>query len=344
MSNIISKIILSPYYLTLYLRNKLYDNGRFKSYSFDIPVICVGNVTIGGTGKTPMAELIVRILSENKRVAVISRGYKRKSRGFRIVNVDDTAKKSGDEPLQIKRKFPDVIVAVDKNRKRAIEHLLSLPAETRPEVIILDDAFQHRSITPSKSIVLIDYNRPIFKDSLVPFGKLRDIPSEIKRAQAVVITKSPEFLDEWEREKMKQLTRVRNSQKLFFAKVKYDGPQPVFKEYGDNRYIYSKEVALYSGIANDKPLRIFLIGRYEKIHHVQYGDHHNFSRMNIYHIMRYAKAHPAALILTTEKDAQRLLHSKYIPKELKVRLFYIPIETEFLTPEEDVQFKKYLTE
>ncbi|MBO4767956.1 MAG: tetraacyldisaccharide 4'-kinase, partial [Bacteroidales bacterium] len=215
----ISKVLLFPYYLTLKIRNKLYDSGRKATYSFDTPVICIGNVTVGGTGKTPMAEYAVRVYLERYRVAVLSMGYKRRSKGFVVVGVDDTADQVGDEPLQIKRKFPNITVAVDRNRKRGIDNLLSLA--DRPEVIILDDGFQRREILPRKTVFLVDYNRPIFKDELLPIGRLRDLPDQIRRARAVVITKCPEYTDEWECEKLRKLTRVKPDQELFFSKVKY---------------------------------------------------------------------------------------------------------------------------
>ncbi|MBQ7575356.1 MAG: tetraacyldisaccharide 4'-kinase, partial [Bacteroidales bacterium] len=154
----ISKVLLFPYYLTLKIRNSLYDSGRKATYSFDVPIICIGNVTVGGTGKTPMTEYAVRVYSEKYRVAVLSMGYKRRSKGFVVVGVNDSAEQVGDEPLQIKRKFPNITVAVDRNRKRGIDNLLSLA--DRPEVIILDDGFQRREIVPRKTVFLVDYNRP----------------------------------------------------------------------------------------------------------------------------------------------------------------------------------------
>ncbi|MDD3201681.1 MAG: tetraacyldisaccharide 4'-kinase [Bacteroidales bacterium] len=342
MSLLLSKIFLAPYYLTLKVRNSLYDNGTFTSTHYDIPIICVGNVTAGGTGKTPMTEYIAKYLSREKRVAVLSRGYKRKRRGYIVVDENDNAKMVGDEPLQIKRKFPEVTVAVCKNRNYAINRLLALSENERPEVIILDDALQHRSVSPSKTIALISYNRPVFKDNLLPIGKLRDLPNQIRRAQTIVITKSPGELDQWEREKAELVNKVRKDQLLLFSTINYLLPQPVFKDSGNARYIYSKEVVLLTGIAENKPLINYLIGSYDTIHTISLGDHHNFTRSDIRNLRHISRKYSRALLLTTEKDAQRLQGNRFVSDELKQKLFYLPIEIQFLTPEEDAQFRQFI--
>lgn len=340
----ISKYLLFPYYFALKIRNQMYDTGKFQSQSFDVPVINVGNVTVGGTGKTPMTEFLIKELSKNYKVAVLSRGYRRNGKEFILVNEEDSSKKVGDEPLQIKRKFPDVIVAVDPNRIRAISQLMSLPKDARPEVIILDDGLQYRKLSAQKNIAMINYNRPIFKDELIPLGRLRDLPEQIRRAQAIVITKSPEYLDEWEREKVRVLTRSRHTQLFYFSKLKYTTPKPVFPESGDPRYIYSKEVYLFAGVADDKHLVLYLSAQYDRISHRSFGDHHRYNRLDIRRINNYAKKHPRTFLLTTEKDAQRLLGNKYLSDEVKVRLFYIPIEMEFLTKEETENFMIFVKE
>ena len=337
-----SKVILFPYYLTLKIRNRLYDKGIFKSYQFDVPVISIGNITAGGTGKTPTTELVVRLLKSQHKVAVLSRGYKRKTRGFRIVDTDATTREVGDEPLQMRKKYEDVIVAVDANRKRGITQLLSLPQEIRPEVIVLDDAFQHRKVRPLKNILLIDYNRPLFKDNLLPIGRLRDLPEQIRRADAIIVTKSPEHLDEWERDIIKKANRINDDCPCFFARIKYCPIEPIFAELGDKRYIYSKEVGLFTGIANIKPLLMHLSDIYEQITQTTYRDHHEFTRSNIRDIEYFARSNPRALLLTTEKDAHRLVSNRHISSELKKRLFYIPIETEFLTNEESHRFRNFI--
>lgn len=338
----ISRIVLFPYYLTLKIRNRLYDKGRIAGVTHGVPVLSVGNVTAGGTGKTPMVEYLAALLQGSHRVAVLSRGYKRKSKGFHLVDVDDTAAQAGDEPLQIKRKFPDVLVAVDKDRNHGVEQLLALPEDRRPEVVLLDDGFQYRRLKPSLDIVLVDYSRPVFQDNLLPIGSLRDLPEQIGRADAVVVTKCPLGLDEWDRTQYRQQLHLRAEQPLFFASLKYADPAPVFRWEGDKRYIYSKEVYLFTGVADDRPIRAHLVDRYERIDHKSFGDHHRFSRGDIRRLRAYARRHPQALLLTTEKDAQRLLHCSRLDEEVRRRLFYLPVEHVFLTWDEMVAFESFI--
>lgn len=334
----ISSIAVFPYWLALRIRNARYDSGKKKSVTHPVPVISVGNITVGGTGKTPMTEYLVNLLQGSCRLAVLSRGYKRCSKGFHLVTEDDTADVAGDEPLQIKRKFPHILVAVDKDRNHGVEQLLALPEAERPQLVLLDDGFQYRKLKPATNLVLVDYNRPIFKDNLLPFGRLRDLPEQIRRADVVVMTKCPRYLDEWERGKLRQLTRLRPEQPLFFATVKYGDPLPVFRWEADKRYIYSKDVFLFSGVADDRPLRVQLTDRYEHIAHKRFGDHHRFTRADLHLLLREVRHNPRALLLTTEKDAQRLLHCEKLDPEVRRRLFYLPIETEFLSWEEGEAF------
>lgn len=338
----ISSVFLFPYWLVLKTRHFLFDRGKLKSVRHEVPVISVGNITAGGTGKTPMTEYLVDHLQGNRRVAVLSRGYKRKGKGFHIVEADDTYDIAGDEPLQIKRKFPEVIVAVDKDRNHGVRQLLALPEEQRPDLVILDDGFQYRRLKPALDIVLVDYNRPVFKDNLLPIGRLRDLPEQIRRAGIVVVTKSPRFLDEWERTTMRQQTRLRPEQPLFFATLKYGEALPVFRWEADKRYIYSKEVFFFSGIADDRPVLAHLTDRYERISHQRYGDHHRFTRLDMRKIRNFARRNPRALLLTTEKDAQRLLHNKHLGEEVRRRLFYLPVAMEFLSWEESSAFEDAL--
>ena len=334
----ISSIAVFPYWLALRIRNARYDSGKKKAVTHPVPVISVGNITVGGTGKTPMTEYLVNLLQGSCRLAVLSRGYKRRSKGFHLVTEDDTADVAGDEPLQIKRKFPHILVAVDKDRNHGVEQLLALPEAERPQLVLLDDGFQYRKLKPATNLVLVDYNRPIFKDSLLPFGRLRDLPEQIRRADVVVMTKCPRYLDEWERGKLRQLTRLRPEQPLFFATVKYGDPLPVFRWEADKRYIYSKDVFLFSGVADDRPLRVQLTDRYEHIAHKRFGDHHRFTQADLHLLLREVRRNPRALTVTTEKDAQRLLHCENLDPEVRRRLFYLPIETEFLSWEEGEAF------
>ena len=335
---ILSRVLLFPYWLVLRIRNARYDSGRGKEVQHPVPVISVGNVTVGGTGKTPMVEYLARLLQDKGRVAVLSRGYRRRSKGFRLVETDETADVVGDEPLQIKRKFPEALVAVDKDRNGAISRMLALPPEQRPDVVLLDDGFQYRKLKPALDLVLVDYNRPVYKDELLPFGRLRDLPENIRRATAVVVTKSPQHLDTLDRAELRRKMHLRPEQLLFCSTVRYGDPLPVFPEEADRRYVYSKEVYLFTGIADDRPLQVHLTDSYTRIFHKRFGDHHRFTRGDLRALAREVRRNPRALLLTTEKDAMRLLHCRHIDTEVRRRLFYVPIETEFLTREEKEAF------
>lgn len=332
------------YRLILSLRHLAFDKGWKKSFQAPVPTICVGNITVGGTGKTPHTEMILRKLLYSdqwafKNIAVLSRGYKRKSKGFQTVDRDSSARMSGDEPLQIARKFPSVTVGVDKDRVRGCEKL----AEMIADIIVLDDAFQYRRLRATKSIVLVDYNRPIYADKLLPWGRLRDLPSRITAADAVIVTKCPASITEWDRQEFRRKLRLTDGQRLFFTTIAYDTPEAVFPE-ADSRYTYSQRLILVSGIANDAPLRSHLSDTYKISERLSFGDHHKFSRADIRRIEKAVKDYPTACIMTTEKDAQRLRDVKKIPDKVKQRLFYIPVKADFFTPEEDADFTSFISE
>ena len=321
----INKFILFPYYFVLRVRHFLYDSSFIKSKSFSIPIISIGNITVGGTGKTPHTEFLIRELMATEKIAVLSRGYGRKSKGFHIVSAQDLAVNCGYEPLQMKRKFPDVIVAVDKKRKRGIEKLMALPENERPSVILLDDAFQHRSVKPSTNIVLIDFNNPIDVDYLIPVGTLRDLPDQLVRADIIVITKCPPGLDPGERFLWERRLKISSNQKIVFTSIKYSDPVAIFEE-ADNRYIYSKFLILLTAIANPKPLRYHLVNDYKIESSLGFSDHHNFTKRDGKGINNWARSNPNSLIMTTEKDAQRLRSLLTLSQDVKKRLYYLPIE------------------
>lgn len=368
--NMIDKILLFPYWLTLKVRHFMYDHGMKKVHSADVPTICVGNITVGGTGKTPHTEMILRTLTQDvdwgaRNIAVLSRGYKRKTRGFQQVVSEGSAKEFGDEPLQIKRKFPYITVAVDKSRKEGCDFLCN-PEKVqtskkarkclhkefpKAELIILDDAFQHRALKPTVSIVLVDYSRPIFKDHLMPLGKLRDLPERIAAADIIIVSKCPSYIDAWEKSKWAEALGLGGydpascngrrkggkTQHLFFTSIGYDTSEAVFPE-GDPRYLYTQRLILFSGIANDKPLRNYLSGNYKIVRHFDFPDHHKFTRSDISTIYSAAKAFPTSVVMTTEKDCQRIRDCKMVPDNLKQRLFYAPIKVNFFSEEEKETF------
>ena len=375
----IDKVLLFPYWLSLKIRHYLYDKGIKKVHQADVPTICIGNVTVGGTGKTPHTEMLLRtLLSDHhlgrKSIAILSRGYKRKTKGFQQVIVNGTAAEYGDEPMQIKRKFPMVTVAVDASRTQGCDFLVhpeKLQTEKAgrkckdknfppAEFIILDDAFQHRALKSTLSIVLIDHNRPTFNDHLLPLGKLRDLPERTQKADVLIVTKCPYDLNSWQKctwadnlglrnFNAKECYGTRNDGKrqyLFFSTISYDMPEAVFKE-GDPRYIHSKRMILFSGIANDTPMVRWLSGDYNIVKRFSFSDHHQFSKGNIRAIASAANTHSTAVIMTTEKDAQRIRDCKKLSYDLKMRMFYLPIKTTFVTEEEKEIFisvvKKSLT-
>jgi len=370
----IDKILLFPYWLALKCRHFMYDHGLRKVHKADVPAICVGNVTVGGTGKTPHTELVVRTLLEDKEwegknIAVLSRGYKRKTKGFQQVVADGTSRQFGDEPLQIKRKFPEITVAVCRSRKEGCDFLahpekLQTSKKARrcmhkdmpaADVIVLDDAFQHRAVKPSASIVLIDFSRPVDKDHLMPLGRLRDLPERVSRADIVIISKCPKDIDPWQRSRWAQSLGLSgydgefgfgyrkdgSRQYLFFTTIGYEAPQAVFPE-GDARYVYSKKLILFSGIANDKPLRHYLSSSYKLLRHFEFADHHKFSRSDMNSIIREMRTFPTAVAMTTEKDCQRVRDCAGLPDNFRKRVFYTPIKSEFISPQDGMLFRQVI--
>ena len=334
----VNKYLLFPIYFTLKIRHFLFDKGILKTKNFDIPIISIGNITIGGTGKTPHTEFLIKELMPKHKIAVLSRGYGRKSKGFRIVNTGDDVSDVGDEPLQMKRKFENITVAVCEKRVEGVEALLALPQEELPTAILLDDAFQHRWICPSTNIVLVDSERPLEKEYLFPFGKLRDLPGQIKRADIIIVTKCPEEVSDEDKFEWEKRLKISPEQKLLFSTITYGEPKNIF-EGADRRYIYSKFAILITAIANPKPLVYNLSNTYKILDKLQFRDHHSFTSHEISIINRWAKKWPKAVIYTTEKDAQRLLTKDKLSKNVRERLFYIPIEVSFINQNGDSDLK-----
>ena len=336
----IDRIVLFPYTLVLALRNFFYDKGILKSYPSALPSISVGNITVGGTGKTPAVEMLIRIYRDSRKIAVVSRGYGRRTKGFRTVSVDDDYRDVGDEPLQIKRKFPDIIVVVDASRRRAVDALAAMPEETRPDLVILDDAFQHRRIRPDFSIVLVSSARPVFKDSLLPIGRLRDLPSQMKRADMVIVTRMDgSEVSSSERERWRKALKMREDSPLLFSRIAYRPLMPVMPGKEDSRYIYAKSAIVISGIADDRSLRRGVGWSYSVADVLCFRDHHGYRLSDISKVDAAVRRYPTAVVLTTEKDAQRLRSMEGVPVRVSSRLFYIPIESEIIP---DVNSGSYL--
>jgi tetraacyldisaccharide 4'-kinase len=335
------KFLLYPisaiYGLIVSIRNFLYDYKIFQSNEFEIPVISIGNITVGGTGKTPHTEYMVEILRKQFRITTISRGYKRKTKGYQEVQVESTATAVGDEPLQIKTKFSDAQVVVDEKRVHAIRKIQQQETDQLPDVILLDDAFQHRSVTPGINILLIDFNRPIDKDSLLPVGRLRESKWQMRRANVIIYTKCPQEISPITRRIIMKEVYLRPYQTLFFTTMVYQPLTPVFPgEAIETPKLASDGVSvlLITGIANPEHLQKYISNFTENIIALKYPDHHNFNASNIQQIEQKFAAMETAnkIIITTEKDSMRLKDLDLSPT-LKAHLFYIPLKIKFLDSE-----------
>lgn len=332
------------YGLIVYIRNKFFDWGILKHEEFDVPVICIGNITVGGTGKTPHTEYLIRLLSKKYRVGVLSRGYKRNSSGFVLATEESTSHQIGDESFQIKRKFPDIIVAVDGDRRRGIKKLLAL--ETPPEVILLDDAFQHRYVKPSYTIILSDYNRPVYEDTLLPAGRLREPASSLHNANMILVTKCPQDLQPIDFRIISHDINPFPYQSLYFTAFAYNNLQPVFageSEILPLDVLKDKQVLLVTGIASPKVLLNKLSEYTGSVETLTYPDHYNFKSKDIKRITDTFNGLKSdnKIILVTEKDAARLVSVNDMDESLRKYLFYIPIEVSFMNNGEDFEEKIY---
>ncbi len=333
------------------VRNKCFDWGILRQQEFPIPIICVGNLTVGGTGKTPHTELLVSLLKEKYNVAVLSRGYKRKTKGFVLADENSNADTIGDEPFQIKSKFPNITVAVDANRRRGIKQLMALN-EPQIDVIILDDAYQHRYVKAGLNILLVDSNRPICDDKLLPAGLLREPISGKYRAHMVIITKCPETIKPIDFNIATKKLDLYPYQKLFFSNFNYKDIYPVFGNEEERKEqkislpsLSSYEgVLLLSGIANPTPLVDKLQEFNNSIETLHYKDHHHFDKEDIKHIEDKFNTlnGDKKIIITTEKDATRLLNNSFLSDNIKSHLYCLPINVGILQDNVDAFTKNIL--
>jgi tetraacyldisaccharide 4'-kinase len=325
------RILLFPFSLVygaaIWLRNLLYDKKILRSTGFNLPIICIGNLSVGGTGKSPMVEWIVKYLHTNMEVAILSRGYKRRTKGYALAGATTTALDIGDEPMQFHQKFPDVSVAVGEERIVAIPQLLHDRPNTK--VVILDDAFQHRAIKAGLNIVLTNYDNLFTRDWALPTGDLRDERRSYKRADVMVVTKCPAVLSVEEKLAFKQEIKPLPHQHLFFTTIRYGLPYHITskKEVSLNT---ATEVLLVSGIANPLPLKKYLQDATKTYYEILYGDHHIFRIDDWNEIVKRFNNIPAEnkIILTTEKDAVRLI--KFGQTLQDYPIYVIPIEIQFL--------------
>jgi|ERR1035437_328232 tetraacyldisaccharide 4'-kinase len=337
-------ILLYPisrlYGLITGIRNFLYDSGILHSEEFHFPVICVGNITVGGTGKTPHTEYIAGLLRENFKVATLSRGYKRKTLDFRIASSEARVSEIGDEPMQIFHNFPDILVTVDKNRVHGVNKILQEYPET--EVIILDDGFQHRRITPGFSILLSDYDRLFIRDHILPYGNLRENIGNMRRADMILITKSPENISPIQRRLIVKEIDKTPYQNLYFTSLRYKEPVHVFENINEETQSEFTEcdkcgIVLITGIANPLPLKEYLLKTYSEIIHLTFPDHYNYNEEDLFSFSSAYNSLKSVhrYLFTTEKDAVRLREFANIAEPIKSAFFYIPIEIYFLNEDKD---------
>jgi len=333
-----------PYRLVVGMRNLFFEWGILPSQEFKLPVISVGNITVGGTGKTPHIEYLIDLLKGEFRLATLSRGYKRRTRHFIIGDLQSTATDIGDEPRQLKQKYPDITVAVDRRRVNGIRQLLKMANPI--DVILLDDAFQHRYVKPGKSILLMDYNRLITDDLLLPAGRLREPASAMKRADIILVSKSPERIKPIEMRNIVKQLGIEIYQHLFFTTIEYGEIRPVFetKEALNREYFKSKKspVILLTGIANPRPVRKFARSISTSIHEMKFPDHHAYTAADLEKVKEkiLELRHPDTIVLTTEKDAMRIQELQ-VDELLRKNLYFVPIRVKFLHDDQE-EFDKII--
>ncbi|MEL7004459.1 MAG: tetraacyldisaccharide 4'-kinase [Bacteroidota bacterium] len=326
----ILEIVLYPfsviYDFATSTRNYLFDIEKKKSFRFEANVISVGNLSVGGTGKTPMIEYLIRLLGDQYKVTTLSRGYGRKTSGFRIAGKEDSSKTIGDEPYQFYNKFSDIKVTVGEQRAVAIPFILAELPDT--DVILLDDAYQHRYVDPSLNILLTDYQKPFFRDMLLPSGRLRESRRGAKRADIIVVTKCPNGVDQNViNDYTQQIRNYSKTAEIFFSSIEYDTPQPIY-----DKGQWQDEVLLFSGIANDDRLKEYVDKKYNLKEVIKFSDHQAYGNAEVKKIKDTFEKILGTdhCILTTEKDMVKLIDNE-IDEELKaLPIFYLPIRFRFL--------------
>ena len=325
------KILLFPlgalYFAVTFVRNKLFDWNIFQSTSFDLPIICIGNIAVGGTGKTPHTEYLVRLLEKQYNIAILSRGYGRKTTAYTEATLKSTAEEIGDEPAQYKRKFPNTNVVVENKRVLGVQQILKRNAVT--DVILLDDAFQHRAIKAGFNIVITDYNNLLQKDFLMPSGSLRESRQGIKRADAIIVSKCPVDLEVDEQNEIRKNLAYHTPEHIYFTTIKYGRIYNIFDSQLRIENLNNYAVLLVTGIGKPKLLQKHIKTQTKKVSLLSYPDHHNFTNKDIQRIKSDFDniKDKTKIILTTEKDASRLLNIT----ELKgLPIYSIEIEIEFL--------------
>ncbi len=324
-----------PYAGVTRLRNWLYDTRITKASNFDISIISIGNLTVGGTGKSPCTEYLVRLLQDRYRVAVVSRGYGRKTSGYLLANENSTAMQLGDEPMQMYRKFGDkVAVAVGENRVNAVDTLMH---QRDIEVILLDDAYQHRAIGRHLNIMLTDCSRPFYKDYLLPAGRLRESRSQAARADIIIVSKCPAGMQASEKKQIEQKISkyIRARVPVFFSEIVYGTPQPLFEDTPP----MSQTVFLFTGIANADPVKEYCKNEFTLAGHKEWADHHQYTEKNIEELQKLTEGKQVTW-LTTEKDAVKLQTPEFKKMLSNQPVYYLPIEMKLL--DKQGEFERYV--
>ncbi len=319
-------LVSKPYGWYMSLRNFLYDSNTIKSDKSTIPSIGIGNITVGGTGKTPHSEYIIELLKDKFQVAYLSRGYKRKTRGWRDTSKDVSAKTIGDEPYQIYSKYPDVTVAVCENRLKGVENLKKHYPNT--QIVVLDDVYQHRSISPDLNILLIDYNRLTYYDHLIPLGRLREKAENTDRAEIIIITKCPEDFRPVDCLSVRTKIRPLPFQKLIFGRIVYKNLEPIYNTPADFD-TNDKTVIAVSGLAHSDNYFSYLKTLSPKVINVKHPDHHNYAAKDIANISKIVAEHPNSIVVITEKDKAKF-DSISLPYDISNRIFCLGIKVDFI--------------
>ncbi len=330
------RLILLPisvlYGLIIQTRNYFFDKGILYSKKYSLPVISIGNITVGGTGKTPLTELLIKTLIKNYKLALISRGYKRITKGVIISDNNSSVKDIGDEPFQIKSKFADLLVTVAEKRVAGIDKMLEL--DNKPEVILMDDAYQHRYVKPGFSILVADYNRPLWKDFMLPAGELREPINGKKRANIILVNKCPENLSIPQQTNIIKKLNLNTDQSVYFSTIGY---QDCISLFCNNKVLtetdlYNFEILLVTGIANPKPLLEYVNSKTNKVELIQFADHYQFKEVDLQKIIHHFNKLNGSnkIILTTEKDAVRLKEILNPEDHISKAIWYIPIEIKIL--------------
>lgn len=333
------------YGLGVGFRNYLFDSNVLKSREFSIPVISVGNITVGGAGKTPHVEYLIQLLKNEAQVAVLSRGYKRKSKGYVLADDNIVMRDIGDEPYQMKLKFRDVHVAVDKKRVEGIERLMADEATKDTDVILLDDAYQHRYVKPGINILLVDYHKLIIYDKLLPAGRLREPEHQKRRANIIIITKCPKDLNPIDYRVLQKAMDLKAFQQIYFTTLSYCNLEPIFKDSEPVPLdtLRNENILLLTGIASPEHLQedIKEYTRGAEPEMLTFPDHHNFNSRDVEAINeRFAQMAAPKRIVTTEKDKARLLDLNGLSEEVKQNIYALPIKVEFMLDGADTFNKK----